>query len=286
MSAKIHLKLIITLMPPRYTRLGAFLALALFVAAGIFVLDRWPQQTPDFHHFPSLQKLGHDVQSLSKENPLLTSQELDPCTVISPQKGFIDLRGLSVILNHHGQEVKHLVWSSKGYDSGHNYTVGICQGAIKNNLLPSAQVADGLNALEVGAYYVDQKSGKYILMGQVSSRPVFKGKKLTLTYENGTTCNGMYFKDGLPLRRKTIMTFTCDREMLTRAHVSYVASVDECTYIFEVRSHLACPTAAKKDNLAAVFIFVLIVAAALLVYFSGGFLYKALKQRQAQHHEA
>ncbi|KAF3985170.1 hypothetical protein FT663_04167 [Candidozyma haemuli var. vulneris] len=273
-------------MPPRYTRRLALLAVAIFVAVGIFIVEQRPQHSLEPHAFPSLYNLVHEIQEPSKEETSVSHPdmgELDPCTVLSPQKGFIDLRGLSVVYNHHGQEIKHLSWSAKGYDSGHNYTVGICSGAIKRNLLPSANVGDGLNASEVGAYYVDQQSGQYISMGQISSKPVFKGKKLTLTYENGTSCNGMTFKDGSPLRRKTILTFSCDREMLTKAHVSYVASVDECTYFFEIRSHLACPTAAKADNLAAIWIFILILLAALLVYFSGGIFYKLLKQRQSSH---
>lgn len=267
-------------MPPRYTRRLALLAVIIFIAVGLFIVEQRPQHLLETHRFPSLHDLVHDASTPSKE--VTHSEELDPCTVLSPQKNFIDLRGLSVFENHHGQDVRHLLWSSKGYDLGHNYTIGVCLGAIKRNLLGSADIIDGLNASEVGAYYIEQSLGRYILMGQVSSKPIYKGRKLTLTYENGTQCNGMTFKDGTPLRRRTILTFTCDREMLTKAHVSYVASVDECTYFFEVRSHLACPTAAKADNLAAIWIFILILLAALLVYFSGGVLYKALK-RQSLH---
>uniref|UniRef100_A0A0L0NYT3 MRH domain-containing protein n=1 Tax=Candidozyma auris TaxID=498019 RepID=A0A0L0NYT3_CANAR len=275
-------------MPPRYTRRLALLAVAIFVAVGLFIVEQRPQHSLEPHAFPSLYNLVHEVQEPLKEGESAAPHsdhdelELDPCTVLSPHKGFIDLRGLSVVAGH-GHDVKQLLWSAKGYDSGHNYTVGVCLGAIKRHLLPNVEVVDSLNASQVGAYYIDQETGRYILMGQVSTRPMFKGKKLTLTYENGSNCNGMTFKDGTPLRRRTILTFTCDRDMLTKAHVSYVAAVDECTYFFEVRSHLACPTAAKADNLAAIWIFVLILLAALLVYLSGGIFYKALKQRQSLH---
>lgn len=266
-------------MHPRYSRRLALLAVAIFIAVGLFIVEQRPQNLLENHRFPSLHDLVHEKNPPSNQET--HDGELDPCTVLSPQKGFIDLRGLSVVENHHGLDV-HLLWSSRGYDLGHNYTIGVCLGAIKRNLLSSADVVDGLNATEIGAYYIDQPLGRYILMGQVSSKPVYKGRKLTLTYEGGSQCDGMTFKDGSPLRRRTILTFTCDREMLTKAHVSYVASVDECTYFFEVRSHLACPTAAKADNLAAIWIFILILLAALLVYFSGGVLYKALK-RQSLH---
>ena len=78
---------------------------------------------------------------------------------------------------------------------------------------------------------------------------------MTLTYENGSYCDIIDKNTNQRLRKSTILTFTCDREMSARALVSYIGQANECTYFFEVRSHHACPTAAKANNLAAVWIF-------------------------------
>lgn len=209
-------------------------------------------------------------ESLPKEHK---EQQLDPCTALSPLKGFINLGGLSSAAN----EGKAVAWSTRGFDSGHNYSIGVCLSPIKKTHL-DVQVRDGLNASQVGAFYIDPDSGEYVLMGEYSVTPEFHGRKLSLTYGNGSFCDKVAYSNGERLRRKTILTFTCDREMMTKAHVSYVAAVDDCTYLFEIRSHFACPTAAKADNLAAIWIFLLICMAALMVYFSGGFLYRHLKR--------
>ncbi|KAK6198830.1 uncharacterized protein RJT21DRAFT_122466 [Scheffersomyces amazonensis] len=119
-------------------------------------------------------------------------------------------------------------------------------------------------------------------MGEFSTTPKFRGKKLTLTYENGAYCNKlMDTETGERLRKSTILTFTCDREMMAKASISYVGSSNDCSYYFEIRSHHACPTVSKANNLAAAWIFVFIVFAAFLVfYFSGGFLLKQMKSKQ------
>lgn len=274
-------------MVSRSSRRLVVFAILLFFMVGLFFVEQRPKAAQahlltlihDLVSGPAIQNGEHGLArvpavphlpDLPKENkePLL-----DPCTVISPLKGFIDLRGLSSAAN----DGKALPWVTKGFDSGHNYSIGVCLSPVKKTHL-NANVKDGLNASEIGAFYVDPKNGEYVLMGQYSVEPVFRGRKLTLTYENGSYCDLVMYANGERLRRKTILTFTCDREMMTKAHVSYVAAVDECTYLFEIRSHFACPTAAKADNLAAIWIFLLIFLAALLVYFSGGFLYRNLKR--------
>ncbi|SGZ54230.1 CIC11C00000002491 [Sungouiella intermedia] len=212
------------------------------------------------------QKVPSPVEKEHKE------PALDPCTAFSPHKGFIDLGGLSNVAN----EGKAVAWSTRGFDSGHNYSIGVCLSPIKK--LQDVRIRDDLNSSQVGAFYIDPESGEYVLMGEYSVAPEIRGNKLTLTYANGSYCEKVKYSNGERLRRKTILTFTCDREMLTKAHVSYVAAVDDCTYLFEIRSHFACPTAAKADNLAVIWIFLLICMAALLVYFSGGFLYRHLKR--------
>lgn len=255
-------------MSSRSERRLIFLAVFLFFLVGLFFIEQQPKKSEQSQLF----SLIHDLEpELPLEEP--ENSDIDPCTVFSPLKGFIDLRGLSSASN----EGKAVPWITKGFDSGHNYLIGVCLSPIKKTNLKFS-IKDGLNASEVGAFFIDPASGQYVLMGQYSESPVFRGRKLTLTYSNGSYCDSIKYANGERVRRKTILTFTCDRDMMSKAHVSYVAAVDDCTYLFEFRSDFACPTAAKADNFAAIWIFLLIFLAALMVFFSGGFLYRPLKR--------
>lgn len=228
--------------------------------------------TPDNSLQPTKQEDEEKKKLKEKEEE---EKQLDPCTVFNPiSKGFIDLSGLSSSSN----EGKALPWGSKGYDSGKNYTIGVCSSPFKKHHSEINEIQDNLNSSLIGAYYVDPESKKYVSMGKYSTVPKFRGRKLTLTYENGSYCDIIDKNTNQRLRKSTILTFTCDREMSARALVSYIGQANECTYFFEVRSHHACPTAAKANNLAAVWIFLFIFLAAVFVYFSGGLLYRQMKQ--------
>ncbi|KAG7660746.1 MRL1 [[Candida] subhashii] len=247
--------------------------------AGSHILDSISHisfEAPREETNPQQQQQQQQEQPEHEHEEHKEEAELDPCTVIHPvSKGFIDLRGLSSISN----EGKPLPWASRGYDSGNNYTIGICSNPFKkshdghNN-----EIKDGVEANKIGAFYIDNETNKYVSMGEFSTTPKFRGRKLTLTYENGAYCNALDSKSGQRLRKSTILTFTCDREMMAKAQVSFVGSSNDCSYFFEVRSHHACPTAGKENTTGAVWIFLLIVLAAIMVYFSGGFLYKQMKK--------
>lgn len=219
---------------------------------------------------PKVQPPKEDDHKEEEHKP----KELDPCTVLNPlNRGFIDLTSLSSL----GNEGRVLSWVSRGYDSGNNYTIGICSSPFKQNHDKFNEIKDGVNSSLVGAYYIENE--QYISIGEYATKPKFKGRKLTLTYENGSYCDLVDSVSGKRLRKSTILTFTCDREMMAKAQVLYIGSTNNCNYIFEVRSHHACPTAAKESNLAAVWIFLLIVLAAIGVYFSGGLLYRQMKAK-------
>ncbi|CAH6722288.1 hypothetical protein CLIB1444_09S00254 [[Candida] jaroonii] len=201
---------------------------------------------------------------------------MDPCTVINPlNRGFIDLRGISAF----GNEGKPLPLGAKGYDSGVNFTLGICSTPMKKIHEPS-ELQDDIDSSKIGGYYKDPKTGLYVSIGEFNTSPVFRGRKLTLTYENGSYCNLVDSKTGLKVKKSTIITLVCDREMLSKAAVSYIGNVNECDYMFEVRSHHVCPTAAKANNMNAVWIFLLIVIATIVGYFSGGILYRQMKAKK------
>lgn len=201
--------------------------------------------------------------------------ELDPCTVVSPHHGFIDLRQLLAA----GNEGRAHPWAAKGHDLGHNYTLGICLLPFKKLTHSASEIKDEVDISAVGAFYVDQSLGQYVSMGEFSTAPKYRGRKLTMTYENGSFCDVVNSKTNERLRRLTLITFTCDREMMAKALVSYVGGWADCSYHFEVRSNHACPTAAKADDLAVVWIFVLIALAMVMVYFSGGVLYRHMKAK-------
>lgn len=240
--------------------------------------------SPNAETPPSHQASGQsdtDKQNAEHEEP--KEEVPDPCTIKNPlNQGFIDLRGLSAM----GNEMKPLPWKSRCYDSGKNFTVGICSNPFKQSHNELNEIQDSVNSTMIGAYYVDPATNKYVSMGEYSSHPIFRGRKLTLTYENGSYCNAYDLTSGARLRKSTILTFTCDREMSAKASVSYVGSSNDCTFFFEVRSHHACPTAAKANNMAAAWIFLFIFLAALAVYFSGGLLYKHMKASRKENRVA
>lgn len=82
-------------------------------------------------------------------------------------------------------------------------------------------------------------------------------------------------------RKSTIISFLCDKDSLTPAHVSFIgASPDECTYFFETRSAAACGGAiAPTQTVNAGGIFAVISIIAVVVYLLGGIAY----QRTVMH---
>lgn len=203
----------------------------------------------------------------------------DPCTVVHPlNRAFIDLRELTPV----GNEGKPMPWIAKGYESGHNYTVGICSSPIVKNRDKSYDTEDLVVRLKVGAFYLSEK-GEYVSLGEYSSAPRFVGNKLSLLYENGAYCDKVTdTATGEKARKSTLLTFTCSRTLTRKASVLYVGSFDDCKYVFEVRSIHACPTAPENNNMAATGIFALIVLTALGVFYSGELLYRHFKTSRLQ----
>ena len=82
-------------------------------------------------------------------------------------------------------------------------------------------------------------------------------------------------------RKSTMISFLCDRDSLTPAHVSFIgASPDECTYFFETRSAAACGGAiAPTQTVNAGGVFAVISIIAIAVYLLGGIAY----QRTVMH---
>ena len=112
---------------------------------------------------------------------------------------------------------------------------------------------------------------------QESSSPIFRGRKLVLNYTDGSPCPSESAlrkrkllddddedddddgdKDGghdgddkkTPIRRKsTMMSFLCDRDLISPSvAVSFVGTMDSCSYHFEVRSAAACGGVASSAD--------------------------------------
>lgn len=217
--------------------------------------------------YKDFQISGYVKRSDELSQPKANQENEDEiCTAIHPStKGFYDLRDLRST-----EEVSHS-WIAKGYDSGHNFTLGICSSPVrkKNH---NDEFIDAVDFDLVGGFYTE-KGQKYSI-GQLSQSPRFRGRKLVLEYHNGSICKAP--ENSPPIRKSTLISFTCDREILAPAQVSFVGALNDCDYFFEVRTIHACATAAKSENLAAVWIFLLILFSALGVYCSGGFIYKRI----------
>ncbi|KAG7805680.1 hypothetical protein KL921_005407 [Ogataea angusta] len=192
----------------------------------------------------------------------------EPCTVVNPLTNqFFDLRPLGAL----GNDGLVQAWNARGYDYGRNFSIGICHTPLKQlQSSPESDFEGIANKSEVGGYYTDITGHKKSI-GQISTTPKFRGRKLVLEYTDGSVCEG--FKSDGSLRKSTILSFVCDREIMTKASISYVGSLHDCSYFFEVRTIHACPTAAKKDDKAIIWIFLFICLCAVAVFFGGGFVY-------------
>lgn len=70
---------------------------------------------------------------------------------------------------------------------------------------------------------------------QEAYEPIFRGRKLVLNYTDGSPCPDEVHT------KSTLMSFLCDRDALAyQPIVSFVGTMDSCTYNFEIRSSAAC----------------------------------------------
>ncbi|EED20054.1 vacuolar sorting receptor (Mrl1), putative [Talaromyces stipitatus ATCC 10500] len=206
-------------------------------------------------------------------------------------------------------------WEARGHDYGTNFTINICAPVIES--VADVVGVEKARWQNVSAYY--EQKGKVYSIGEQNSEPIFRGKRLVLNYTNGSPCpstdasslNSRFYtdyndddddddyaaaqnynrktvatnaaSDSKSTRRKsTIMSFLCDREApASQATVSFVGTMDSCTYFFEVRSFAACGgvAAAPEGGLGPAGVFGVIALIAVFVYLLGGCAY----QRSVMH---
>ncbi|KAK9486082.1 mannose-6-phosphate receptor binding domain-containing protein [Lipomyces starkeyi] len=195
-------------------------------------------------------------QHTPSKNAETTTDDLQACTAIAPHTGnFFDLRGLTRV-----KEVDESDFHVRGHDYGHNFTINICAPVLAAGGKFSG-IADPVN---VSAYYTTD-SGEHFSIGQVSSQPVFRGRRLVLEYMDGSPC------PSYPnLHKSSIITLACDRELLSNIALNFVGQLHECAYFFEARTPHACAKAGSKgggaDTLGPFGMFALIFAVMIMVY--------------------
>jgi cation-dependent mannose-6-phosphate receptor len=225
--------------------------------------------TSSLKNLPNKLGEGIEIEKEKEKEEHLDLDLIEPCTIINPLTNqFYDLRPLSSI----GSDNEIQAWNSKGFDYGRNFSIGICSSPLKQlNALTDLDFIDISNKSQVGGYYTD-KLGKKVSIGLYSSNLKFRGMNLILEYENGDKC------ENYPnLFKSTLLNFKCDREMMSKARVNYLGSMNNCSYFFEVKTIHACPTANEENDEAIWGIFLLILLSAIGVYFFAGIIYKIIK---------
>ena len=255
---------------------------------------------------PSLLALVSLILSSSPASAAETTKPTNkPCSLHSPSTGsFYDLRPLQAFPpTAKSKDARTESWHAKGYDYGANFSINFCGPVVED--LSATDVSHPQN---VSAFYNTTK-GEIFSIGQTSMEPVFRGKKLVLNYTGGDACPDLAEmrvpqlkhrevigddddddddkkkpktkKPAVSSGRKksTIMSFHCDRDPTLTEHpqISFIGSLDHCTYFFEVRSRYACGGAVASNesgSLGPGGVFGVILAIALIVYLVGGCVYQ------------
>ncbi|KAI9846045.1 MAG: Cation-independent mannose-6-phosphate receptor CI-MPR [Thelocarpon superellum] len=250
---------------------------------------------------------AEDKKTPSKPKPA-------PCTLHSPNTGsFFDITPISLVAPKPGtkahKDQRTESWQARGYDYPTNFTLNICAPVLEE--VKNVVGIEKDRWRNVSAYY--ELKGKTYSIGQQSSEPVFRGRKLVLNYTDGSPCTassqskqarsstfggddddddddetegkkkGSKEKEKEQTRTKsTLISLLCERDPLAPdAAVSFVgASPDECAYFFELRSHAACAGVSEaQQTLGPGGVFGVIALIAILVYLIGGCVY----QRTVMH---
>lgn len=135
--------------------------------------------------------------------------------------------------------------------------------------------------------------------------PVIRGRKMVLNYTDGSPCPSLDRRRDTPSReiigddddskdeddskpvssarrKTTIISMLCERDpLMPLLTLSFVASPDECTYIFEARSNAACASIeTAKQTLSPSGVFGVILMIAIIVYVVGGCVYSRMVLNQ------
>ncbi|BGP14667.1 hypothetical protein JCM10213_001623 [Rhodosporidiobolus nylandii] len=107
-------------------------------------------------------------------------------------------------------------------------------GAISLNFCGpvSEQASPAESAQGYGAYIEDSRGG--ISLGEYSSTPQYHNGQLSLTYKQGASCPNSN------ARRSSLIYLQCDNSWTSDNKVSLIDSIDDCTYVFTIKTPYAC----------------------------------------------
>ncbi|CAD0021594.1 unnamed protein product [Aureobasidium pullulans] len=239
---------------------------------------------------PAVVSAASDDSKGKKENHV-------PCTIRSPTSGaFFDLNPLHVILpddpKKASKDARNESWSARGYDYGANFTINFCGPVVEN--LTNVQGVDEARWQNLVLNYTDGSPCPEVPTSSLLSRGIVgdddddddKDDKHKDKDEDGDDKKSR--KGGskepsskLARRKNTIISLLCSTDPLAPLNtVSFVASPDSCTYIFEARSSAACGgIEVAKQQLGPSGVFGVIALIAVIVYVVGGCVY----QRTVMH---
>ncbi|KAL3478547.1 mannose-6-phosphate receptor binding domain-containing protein [Aspergillus californicus] len=212
-----------------------------------------------------------------------SKDDLVSCVARSPTSGlYYDLNSLTVHPPIDGDNTRKHVrdesWHAKGYDYNANFTLNIC-GPVVENITDVVGIEEK-SWRNVSAYY--QKENKTYSIGQQASEPFFRGRKLIMNYTDGSPCDGDDNGKGSHTK-STMISFLCDRDVsASQPTISFVGTMDQCSYFFEVRTSAACGGYGNDpagQGLSPGGIFGVIGLIAIAAYFVGGCAY----QRTVMH---
>ncbi|CAJ0766356.1 21938_t:CDS:2 [Entrophospora sp. SA101] len=134
-------------------------------------------------------------------------------------------------------------WIVEGYDTGYTFRINICHELL---------------------YDVGTKVG---IWGEKENER--GGDKVILKYKYGNYCPGDNAK------RSSLISFTCDQSVNGIGSPTFV-DTDDCTYFFEWRTPVACPTDVTNATMSGLGVFFTIFIIALIVYLIGGIVYNRM----------
>ena len=122
-------------------------------------------------------------------------------------------------------------------DGSYSYTLSVCSSL-------SSRSSNGCNkdskTSTVSMCQLSHANSQYYVLGRANSTLVYQDGVLKLTYNGGATCHHVTGS------RNTTVLFICD-DSAREASISSVTE-DDCTYVVEVRTNLACPAAVRSSE--------------------------------------
>ena len=120
-------------------------------------------------------------------------------------------------------------------DNAYMYEMSVC-----SQLPSSSKLCNDDPKVRAAACQFSRSTKKHYVLGQANSTLVYEDGVLRLTYSDGAQCHH------ISTPRNTTVLFICDET----AHTASISSVteDECTYVVEVRTKLACPAAIRASE--------------------------------------